>query len=68
MAVFGDAAAAVGAARTIQDRVAATAWPVGPVRVRVGLHTGPAYERDGDWFGPTVNLTARLCDAAHGDH
>lgn len=66
MAAFEQAAAAVGAARAIQEQVVATPWPVGPVRVRIGLHAGPAYERGGDWFGPTVALAARLCDAAHG--
>jgi class 3 adenylate cyclase len=34
--------------------------------VRVGLNTGPAVERDGDWFGSTVNLAARLSAAARG--
>jgi class 3 adenylate cyclase len=34
------------------------------VPVRVGIHTGPAIERDGDWYGTTVNIAARLCDAA----
>jgi adenylate cyclase len=33
---------------------------------RVGVHTGPAVERDGDWYGTTVNLAARLCSAAAG--
>lgn len=28
--------------------------------VRVGMHTGPAVERDGDWFGATVNLASRV--------
>ncbi len=28
--------------------------------VRVGMHTGPAVERDGDWFGATVNVAARV--------
>jgi adenylate cyclase len=32
--------------------------------VRVGMHTGPAVERDGDWYGAAVNLAARLCQAA----
>jgi class 3 adenylate cyclase/YHS domain-containing protein len=32
--------------------------------VRVGLHTGPAVERDGDWFGATVNVAARVSGAA----
>lgn len=34
--------------------------------VRVGMHTGPAVERDGDWFGATVNLAARVSAAASG--
>jgi adenylate cyclase len=34
--------------------------------VRVGLHTGPAVGRDGDWFGAAVNLAARVSGAAAG--
>lgn len=34
--------------------------------VRVGVHTGPAVSREGDWYGTTVNLAARLCGAAAG--
>lgn len=34
--------------------------------VRVGVHHGPAVERDGDWFGTTVNVASRLCTAAGG--
>ena len=34
--------------------------------VRVGVNTGPAVERDGDFFGSTVNLAARLGQAARG--
>ena len=34
--------------------------------VRVGLNTGPAVERDGDFFGSTVNMAARLSQAARG--
>jgi hypothetical protein len=30
----------------------------GAPAVRVGLHHGPALERDGDYFGATVNLAA----------
>jgi predicted ATPase len=36
------------------------------VAVRIGLHTGEAVERDGDYFGPTVNRAARLMAIAHG--
>jgi class 3 adenylate cyclase/YHS domain-containing protein len=32
--------------------------------VRVGMDTGTAVERDGDWFGTAVNLAARVADAA----
>ncbi len=34
--------------------------------IRAGLHTGPALERDGDWFGATVNLAARIAGLAAG--
>ena len=36
----------------------------GALAVRVGLHTGAAVRRDGDWFGATVNLSSRVADAA----
>jgi adenylate cyclase len=35
--------------------------------VRVGVHTGRAVSRDGDWYGAAVNIAARLCAAAAGD-
>jgi adenylate cyclase len=34
--------------------------------VRIGLHTGSAVCRDGDWYGHTVNVASRLCSAAGG--
>lgn len=34
--------------------------------VRAGMHTGTAVVRDGDWFGATVNLAARISGAAAG--
>jgi adenylate cyclase len=34
--------------------------------VRIGLHTGSAVSRDGDWYGNAVNVAARLCSAAGG--
>lgn len=33
---------------------------------RTGMHHGPAAEREGDFFGSTVNLTARVAAQAHG--
>lgn len=34
--------------------------------VRMGIHTGEASERDGDYFGPTLNRSARLMSIGHG--
>ncbi|MDQ6766526.1 MAG: adenylate/guanylate cyclase domain-containing protein [Candidatus Eremiobacteraeota bacterium] len=36
------------------------------LRVRMGVHTGNAQERDGDYFGPAVNRVARLMSVGHG--
>lgn len=38
----------------------------GAPAVRVGLHHGPAVERQGDYFGATVNLAARVSGVASG--
>ncbi|MGB0097634.1 MAG: adenylate/guanylate cyclase domain-containing protein [Solirubrobacteraceae bacterium] len=32
--------------------------------LRIGIHTGPALCRNGDWYGGTVNIAARLCAIA----
>jgi adenylate cyclase len=34
--------------------------------VRVGVHSGPAVHKEGEWYGRTVNVAARLCSAAGG--
>jgi class 3 adenylate cyclase len=34
--------------------------------VRVGVHTGTAVSRGGDWYGSGVNVASRLCSAAGG--
>jgi adenylate cyclase len=34
--------------------------------VRVGIHSGEAVTHDGDWYGRTVNVAARLCAVAPG--
>lgn len=33
-------------------------------QIHAGLHVGPAIRRAGDWWGATVNLAARVADAA----
>ena len=41
--------------------------PLGPIRLRIGVHTGEVQLRDeGNYIGPTINRTARLRDLAHG--
>ena len=32
--------------------------------VRIGMHTGTAVQRGGDWFGAAVNLASRVADVA----
>jgi predicted ATPase/class 3 adenylate cyclase len=60
-AVFSSAAGAVTAALAIQADHAA-----GPIRVRMGIHTGaPLWTGEG-YVGPDVHLAARVCSAAHG--
>ena len=67
MAVFQAAAGAVAAAIAIQLALAAETWPeTGPLRVRMGIHCGQSDQRGGDFFGPTVNRTARIMAAGHG--
>ena len=68
-AVFSTARSAVDAAVTAQKQLAAEAWPaIAPnrLKIRIGIHTGEAEERDGDYFGPPVNRAARLMAIGHG--
>lgn len=58
---------ALAAAVRTQDLLAAEPWSESAnLRVRMGLHTGEASERDGDYFGTAVNRAARLMATAHG--
>jgi predicted ATPase/DNA-binding SARP family transcriptional activator len=58
---------ALGAALAAQRALQAELWEeVGPLRVRMALHTGAAEERQGDYFGPPLNRIARLLEAGHG--
>jgi predicted ATPase/class 3 adenylate cyclase/DNA-binding CsgD family transcriptional regulator len=41
--------------------------PLGPIRLRIAIHTGEVQLRDeGNYIGPTINRAARLRDLAHG--
>jgi predicted ATPase/class 3 adenylate cyclase len=66
-AAFGEAGSAVNAALHAQRAVATEDWTaVGGLRVRMGIHSGPAEVRAGDYYGTAVNRAARLMSAAHG--
>jgi predicted ATPase/class 3 adenylate cyclase len=66
-AAFARAGDAVAAAIEAQRELQGTEWPAGAeLRVRMGLHTGEAHERGGDYFGPPVNRAARVMAAANG--
>jgi predicted ATPase/class 3 adenylate cyclase len=67
MAVFGGAIEAVTASLEAQRALARETWAeTGPLRMRMGMHVGQADQRGGDFFGPTVNRTARIMAAGHG--
>ncbi len=59
---------ALRAAVAAQLALASEPWPaaIGELVVRIGLHTGVAVLRRGDYFGPTLNRVARLTASAHG--
>ena len=58
IAAFSSPKAAVDAALVAQGRLG--------LPVRMGLHTGEAELRNGDYFGTTLNRAARVMDAGHG--
>jgi predicted ATPase/class 3 adenylate cyclase len=66
-AAFPTVTDAVRCVLDTQRGLAAHEWPsnLAP-RVRMGVHVGRAYERDGNFFGPTVNRAARIMSAGHG--
>ena len=57
---------AIAAAIEAQRTLSGTDWGNTEIRARMGIHTGDAEERDGDYFGPVLNRGARLMAAAHG--
>jgi class 3 adenylate cyclase len=66
-AAFTSARDAVEAAGAAQRALQTESWPEqARLRVRMALHTGECEERNGDYFGPAVNRTARLEATAHG--
>lgn len=71
MVVFSTPELAIVAALEIQRALGAN-WNRSrelrrtPIRVRIGLHTGTAIERDGDYFGQNVAMAARVAGQAQG--
>src|SRR6476620_2342153 len=66
-AAFATADAALRAAMEAQIAMDGEEWSVNePLCVRMGLHSGSAEERDGDYFGSSVNCAARLMGVGHG--
>jgi len=66
-AAFSRASDAVAAATDAQRALAAEDWSaIGGLAVRMALHSGTTDEREGDYFGPTVNRVARLVSIGHG--
>ena len=60
-AVFRRASDAVAAAAQVVELIKSATWTTPePIRVRVGVHTGEADLRDGDYYGTAVNLCARV--------
>jgi predicted ATPase/class 3 adenylate cyclase/DNA-binding CsgD family transcriptional regulator len=66
-AVFQGASDALAAALAIQRAFATENWPTPrPIAVRIGIHTGQAELRAGDYYGSAVNRCARIRGIGHG--
>lgn len=64
-AVFTTAIDAISAAITSQHHLQSLTSNL-PLHVRIGLHTGEAELRDGDYFGQALNRAARIMSIGHG--
>jgi len=65
-AAFALAADALTACLAAQRALTAHTWGELRIMARMALHSGAAELRDGDYFGPVLNRTARLMAAGHG--
>jgi class 3 adenylate cyclase len=68
MIAFPSARRAIQCARAIRDAVGRdlSGHPDGPIRVRIGLHTGEAIREESDFYGKNVVVAARITDQARG--
>lgn len=65
-AAFQSLSDAFDAAISAQRLLVAEPWRGAQIRVRMAIHVGQAEERDGDYFGSTLNRTARLLSTSEG--
>jgi len=67
-ASFSTAPQALAAALDAQKSLHAEVWDpqVGPIKVRMALHTGVGEVRDGDYVGTPLNRVARLLSTGYG--
>jgi class 3 adenylate cyclase len=68
MIAFASARKAVQCARAINKAIDEQlgSHPDGPIRLRIGLHTGEAIREEADFYGKNVVLAARITDEAKG--
>jgi class 3 adenylate cyclase len=68
MIAFPSARRAIQCAQAIQEAIARGLGdhPDGPIRVRIGLHTGEAIREESDFYGRNVVVAARIADKARG--
>ena len=67
MCVFANAEKSFHAATDMQNKIDSMPVVSGTKRrIRVGFHAGPVIEENGDLFGDTVNIAARMAGLAKG--
>jgi class 3 adenylate cyclase len=68
MIAFPSARRAVQCALAIQDSIDSQLGDHagGPIRLRIGLHTGEAIREESDFYGKNIVLAARIADQARG--
>jgi class 3 adenylate cyclase len=68
MIAFPSARRAVQCARAIQEAIESQLGDHadGPIRLRIGLHTGEAIREEADFYGKNIVLAARIADQARG--
>ncbi len=66
LVAFESSADALAAATAAAATIDVADWGASRLRVRIGLHCGPAYPRDGRYAALPVHQTARIGDAGHG--